>query len=525
MVEQILQDREETIERSEARETQHRSVLESVKEVIFQVDIDGRLCYLNQAWTELTGYSVKESLGRSFLDFVPPEDREKLDKRFQMILDGDPPRAREARCLARDGGTKWVKLHVRPIVDRVPGISGTMSDITEQKRNETALLQAQKLESLGVLAGGIAHDFNNLLVSIMGNADLASRYMEDPVKAKRHLEQVHTAIDRAAELCRQLLAYSGKGRFLIEVLDLNKIVLEMTHLLRVSIGKGVQLTFDLADNLPSIEADPSQIRQAVMNLVINASEAIGDHDGEICIQTGLGPMTSDPKFRAYLSHDHPQNDSVFLRVQDSGCGMDQETLKRIFDPFFTTKFTGRGLGLAAILGIVRSHRGALLVDSDIGRGTTFCVHFPPATTQAAPEKIADAPDSPLRSSGLILLVEDELTVRDLVKEALEIMGFTVLLASNGQEGVNLFQKQPEEILAVLLDLTMPVMGGEQAFQLIQKIRPGTPVILMSGYSEQEAHHILGNPGMAGFMQKPFKLLELSRTLKRVLTTTNQLAAN
>ena len=462
---------------------------------------------------------MDKSLGQPFLNFMLPEDRSGILRRFREITAG---RARtnnlEVRCLTREGGTKWVKVHARSPQGEIRGISGTLTDITEQKRNETALLQAQKLESLGVLAGGIAHDFNNLLVAIMGNADLALQRLHEPDRARHHIQLVSAAIERAAQLCRQLLAYSGKGRFTIEAVDLNALVREMAHLLKVSIGKGVTLEYHLAEALPAIEADATQIRQAVMNLVINASEAIGERDGCIRIETGLGRMESDPTFNTYLSHDLEEGAYVHLRVQDTGCGMDDETLKRIFDPFFTTKFTGRGLGLAAILGIVRSHKGSLLVDSRINRGTTFCLQFPIAAGPVASSAQAEAWDGPLRSQGLVLLVDDEPTVREIVGEALQVMGFTVVEASNGQTGLEAFETRLDEFVAVLLDLTMPVMGGEEAFQRIQRLRPGIPTILMSGYSEQEAMSLMNSPGLAGFLQKPFKLLELSRLLQRVLVT-------
>jgi signal transduction histidine kinase/ActR/RegA family two-component response regulator len=430
----------------------------------------------------------------------------------------------ETRCLTKDGGTRWVKVRTRAPQGELQGVSGTLADITEQKRSEAALLQTQKLESLGVLAGGIAHDFNNLLVAIMGNADLAMQRLhdQDPSRAQHHMRQVSSAIGRAAELCRQLLAYSGKGRFIIETVDLNELVREMAHLLKVSIGKGVSLDYHLAEGLPAIEADPSQIRQAVMNLVINASEAIGDRDGRILIETELGRMESDPKFQSYLSHDLEASVSVHLSVKDNGCGMDDETLKRIFDPFFTTKFTGRGLGLAAILGIVRSHKGSLLVDSRIDEGTTFCIQFPASSRPIAHHAPAKTLEGPLRGHGLVLLVDDEPTVREIVAEALEVMGFKVAEASNGQAGMEAFEARQDEFVAVILDLTMPVMGGEEAFRRIQQLRPGIPTILMSGYSEQEAMNILNRPGLAGFLQKPFKLLDLSRQLQRVLASSEAL---
>jgi PAS domain S-box-containing protein len=518
-MERLIQERTEARIRMEEREAQYRSVLESLKEVVFQLDRKGRWQYLNGAWTHLTGYTVGESIGHPFLDYVLPEDRVNVLRRFREIAHGRfSSEAIEARCLTRNGDTRWVKVHTRRPTGDMTGISGILTDITEQKRSETALLQAQKLESLGVLAGGIAHDFNNLLVAIMGNADLALQHLDEPERARRHMQQVSSAIERAAELCRQLLAYSGKGRFTVENLDLNALVREMVHLLKVSIGKNVELDYHLADRLPAIEADPSQIRQAVMNLVINASEAIGERSGRVHIETGVGHLGTDTQFRTYLSHQVNEGPSIYLKVRDDGCGMDEETLKRIFDPFFTTKFTGRGLGLAAILGIVRSHKGSLLVDSRVDEGTTFCLQFPAAMGPTARTLPLESAEGALRSQGRVLLVDDEPTVREIVGEALEVMGFTVEEAANGQEGLEAFERRKDEFLAVFLDLTMPVMGGEEAFRRIQRLRPGVPIILMSGYSEQEALSLVSSPGLVGFLQKPFKLRDLSRMLQRVLAS-------
>ncbi len=513
----LICEREEARQRLEESEAQYRSLVESVEEVIFRLDLEGRLQFLNQAWTEITGWSLRETLGRSFLDFAPPEDHVNLKRRFRDVVQDLPSRGpRELRCRTADGAIKCLRVHARVMKDGHLGISGTMVDLTKQKRQEAALLQAQKLESLGVLAGSIAHDFNNLLVAIQGNADLAAHYLEDPVRTRRHLDQVQVGIGRAADLCRQLLAYSGRGRFTTEVLDLNALVAEMTHLLKVSIGRDVTLEFDQGPELAFIEADPSQLRQAVMNLVINASEAIGERSGRIRISLSMGSedRIPDAGFHTFLAPDLPPGPSVCLRVEDSGCGMDEETLKRIFDPFFTTKFTGRGLGLAAILGIVQNHQGALRVQSRPGTGTTFCLTFPATAPAATPPPVEE--DFPLRTEGLVLLADDEESVRELLGEALEVMGFTVLQARNGQEAVDLFLEHQGTILAVLLDLTMPVLGGDEVFRRIQKAQPGTPTLLMSGYSEQETRILLGSTGLSGFLQKPFKLIDLSRALKKAL---------
>jgi CheY-like chemotaxis protein len=276
------------------------------------------------------------------------------------------------------------------------------------------------------------------------------------------------------------------------------------------------LEYQFADTLPPIEADPSQIRQAVMNLVINASEAIGDRGGSIRIETGLGDMMNDPTFHSYFSQDTPKGPSVFLRVQDDGCGMDEETLKRIFDPFFTTKCTGRGLGLASILGIVRGHKGSMQVKSRPNHGTTFCLYFPASFKPILNSTPMEDQSVSVRGEGVILVVDDEPSVRKLISETLESLGFTVLQAPNGQKGLALFQENMNKILAVFLDLDMPVMGGEETYKAIQQLQPGTPTILMSGYDEQTTQRLAGLEGIVAIFQKPFHLRRLSNILQSVL---------
>src|SRR5581483_9532889 len=332
---------------------------------------------------------------------------------------------------------------------------------------EEHLRQTQKLESLGVLAGGVAHDFNNLLTGILGNASLALDTTDPGHPNHAALEEVVTAAERAADLTRQLLAYAGKGRFFTRNIDLSDLVRQITNLLRTSIPKTVQLRLHLADALPPMEADVSQIQQIIMNLVINGAEAIGAHPGTVLIQTAI--QNVDEQYITTLApagHPLSPGDYVCLEVHDTGCGMDDDVQARIFDPFFTTKFTGRGLGLSAVLGIVRSHKGALKVYSTPGRGSTFKLLFPVGTGNVI-EAAAGAPRPDVRGSGLILVVDDEATVRATAKLALDRHGYTVLVAENGREAVDIFGRHKGEIRLVLMDLTMPVMGGEEAVRRLK----------------------------------------------------------
>jgi CheY-like chemotaxis protein len=313
-----------------------------------------------------------------------------------------------------------------------------------------------------------------------------------------------------------MLAYSGRGHFVIQKLNLNLLVEEMTQLLRISIAKKVIMKFDLADNLPPIEADATQIRQVLMNLIINASEAIGEKSGVISIRTGV--MRADRAYlsEAYLSPDLPEGDYVYLEVADSGCGMNVATKAKIFDPFFTTKFTGRGLGLAAVLGIVRGHNGVLKVYSEVARGSTFKMLLPCANSGTAELKPPDTSAGNWRGAGTILVVDDEESVRIIAARMLELFGFTVLLAADGRQGVETFRENKDKISAVILDMTMPHLNGEEAFREIRRIRADAKVLLVSGYNEQDATDRFAGKGLDGFLQKPFKPDELRDKLKAIL---------
>ncbi|MEO6994194.1 MAG: response regulator, partial [Lacunisphaera sp.] len=371
---------------------------------------------------------------------------------------------------------------------------------------ERKLQETQKLESLGVLAGGIAHDFNNLLTGILGNASLARMDLSDTSPLLPVLEQIESATHRAADLCKQMLAYSGKGRFVVQQLNLNQLVEDTTHLLNISINKNCVIHYNLAKTLPTIAVDATQIRQIVMNLVINASEAIATRSGVIAISTGVARVDYD--YIATLLHPGEiiPGDYVFLEISDNGSGMEPSTLSKIFDPFFTTKFTGRGLGLAAVLGIIRGHKGALKVYSEVGRGTTFKILLP--CSDATAEKIHSTPpmaEPVWRGQGTVLVVDDEETVRAVTARILETLGFTVVLAPDGRQALEIYRNEPSRFTIVLLDLTMPHMDGEETFRQLRHLNPGVRVVLMSGFNQQEAVSRFTGKGLAGFVQKPFEV--------------------
>jgi PAS domain S-box-containing protein len=378
----------------------------------------------------------------------------------------------------------------------------------ERGRLQAQILHAQKLESLGVLAGGIAHDFNNLLTGILGNADLGLMGVQPGSPTHSCLRAIKTTSERAADLSRQMLAYSGKGSFIIGPIDLNDVVREMGHLLEVSVSKKAVLRYQLASDLPPIVADATQVRQVIMNLITNASDAIGESEGVISISTGVVPCTRADLATSYLDDRLPEGQYVFLTVEDTGTGMDAQTLQRIFDPFFTTKFTGRGLGLAAALGIVRGHKGAVQVESEVGRGTRFRILLPVAGEPARVGEKAEAHASDARQTGTVLLVDDEAAIRDIGARMLEQAGLTVVTAADGLEAVEFLRQHPHEVSCVLLDLSMPHMGGEETFRELRLVRGDIPVVLSSGYSEQEVVSRFAGQGIAGFVQKPYLVAQL-----------------
>ncbi|WP_309672353.1 response regulator [Gemmatimonas sp.] len=385
----------------------------------------------------------------------------------------------------------------------------------ERRKLEAQMLQTQKLESLGVLAGGIAHDFNNLLTGIIGFSDLARLELPHESSTRSYLDEAVNGARRAAELTQQMLAYSGKGKFVVGPVRITGLVEEITRLLEVSISKKCVLRYDLMVDQPPCLADATQLRQVIMNLIINASEAIGDRSGVISLTTGAMWCERDYLAETYLDEGLREGLYLTLEVADTGAGMSPEVRARIFDPFYTTKFTGRGLGLAAVLGIVRGHGGAIRVYSEAGRGTTFKILLPAATDAVMPNAFAAPTGDAWRGSGTVLVVDDEESVRALSRHMLERMGYEVVLAADGREGVAAFKSIADRTPVVLLDLTMPHLDGAATFREMRRIDPDVRVVLMSGYNEQSVTPQFAGKGLEGFVQKPFQYDELQATMKRV----------
>jgi two-component system cell cycle sensor histidine kinase/response regulator CckA len=398
----------------------------------------------------------------------------------------------------------------------------TFSDFTELKRAEherrnldQKIQKAQKLESLSVLAGGIAHDFNNLLVGILGNAGLTLMDLPPESPTRHSVHQIEKAALRAADLIRQMLAYSGRGKIIVQPVNLSGLLQEMQPLLHSAITKKAELRLMLPSDLPVVEVDVGQMRQVIMNLLANASEAIGDNSGVITIRAGVISADRSQLSEKWLLETPLDGAYVFVEVCDTGCGMDEATIGKIFDPFFSTKFAGRGLGLAAVLGIVRGHKGAVKVFSKPGAGATFRVLLP--CLGGAPNVVPVPNQAKQRAKpGKILVVDDEDVVRDVARTILERAGYEVLTARDGLEAVERVRRDGSQLAAVLLDLMMPRMDGEAALGEIRQLRPDLSVVLMSGYTQQNATNQFAGKGLTGFLQKPFLPADLLAVIRKPL---------
>jgi PAS domain S-box-containing protein len=492
--------------------------------IVAVTDAQGRITYVNDKFCAISQYSREELLGQDHrIINSGHHPRIFMTQLWKTILAGRVWKG-EIKNRAKDGSYYWVDTTIVPFIGadgRPEQFVAIRADITLRKEAEDALRQSQKLESLGVLAGGIAHDFNNLLTTILGNANLGSMHLPPESSALPYLGQIEQATLRAADLTRQLLAYAGKGRLQVIDVDLNRPVVEMTQLLTVSISKKAVVRYDLASELPRISADPSQMQQLVMNLVTNASEAIGEEvSGLITVRTGVQAVDEATNVGLLPALPLSPGNYVTLEVSDTGCGMTLEVRERIFDPFFTTKFTGRGLGLSAMLGILRSHHGSLKVYSELGRGSVFKLFFP-AHAQGRDERSSRTVGAEWQGQGVLLVVDDEPAARTVARGLAEAFGFQVLEAADGQEALGLFELRHRELAAVLMDLTMPHLDGRRAFLRMHEIDPTVPVVMTSGYSEEDVVADFLDRGLAGFLAKPYQSGQFLAVLKQAIGASAQ----
>jgi PAS domain S-box-containing protein len=495
------------------------AIVDSSEDAIISKDLNGVIATWNAAAERVYGYPASEVIGQPMTIVLPPDRSTEESDILARIRRGERVEHFETKRVRKDGTLIDVSLTISPVRDKhgqVIGASHIARDITQQKKFERHFQQSQRMEGLGVLAGGIAHDFNNLLTGIIANATLIAEMLPPSSAAQPLIADLSLTGHRLSDLTKQLLNYAGKSTFVKKPFQLSTMVREITGLIRAAISRDVDVRLELSDSLPETEGDPTQIQQVVMNLIINAAEAADKERAWVVARTYKQEF-DEHAVRTLLTPDEVVPGSyVCLEVEDNGKGMDAATQLRIFDPFFTTKIKGRGLGLASVLGIVRGHGGAIKVYSEPGRGTSIRVFLPVAPATSA-EEIVAAPAS-LKGEGTILVVDDEEIVRKIAGLTLERYSYSVLLAEDGEHGVEVFRRHKGEIAAVLLDLMMPRLGGEQAFFQLRQLDPNVKVIISSGYSDTEALSRFERLPIAGFLRKPFTSTQLAQVVKEAIAS-------
>lgn len=507
-------------------EQEYRTIIQTTMDGFLAFNNEGRILDVNDACCAKTGYTREELLNMSVQDLNAVDTPEETAARLRKIEEQGFDRF-ETRLRRKDGdiidAEISVNLSAPGVYDR---ICAFIRNITERKRREqerrdfeAQIQYTQRLESLGVLAGGIAHDFNNILQIIMGNIDMLETDISATSPSHKYIEQLRKSVDRASSLTHQMLAYSGRRNVALDAIDMGAVVHETVQFVQASLSKKVMLQIDLAEDLPFIEADAAQIEQVVMNLVLNAAESLDEErGGMVMVSTLLLHCSRDYLKKSRALYKAPEGHYVCLQVVDTGCGMSKETMKKLFEPFYTTKFPGRGLGMAAVLGIMSSHKGAIIVQSSPGKGTTVRALFPASTSTAAPvtEATFEAPIAMPREAYTVLLVDDEPELRAVGLAMLKQLGYTGLAATDGLQAIEIFKEEHENIDCVLLDLSMPHMDGIQTHRALRRIKADVPIILMSGYAEQDIEARLSGDDVTAFLAKPYNAYALAKTLERVL---------
>lgn len=507
-----------------ATTTQLRTILDSEPECVKIVSADGQLEDMNAAGLAMIEADSLEAVrGCSVYSLVTEEYRDAFIELNRRVIAGEPGTL-QFRLKGLRGGERWVDTSAVPLADPDSGTIRHLAitrDITakkaaeeEQARLEGQFRQTQKLESIGIMAGGIAHDFNNLLQVIIGNSEIALDEFGENDRARSAIEVSQFAAIEAAKLCDQMLTYAGRSRPAIQSIHLPNLVGSIINLLGVSRSKKAEFELDVDDTVDTIEGDDAQLSQVVMNLVTNASEAIGDEPGRVVVSIRTVDVPADVTDDRWVGSPPPPGRYVSLDVSDSGSGMDAETQERMFDPFFTTKFAGRGLGLSATLGIIQSHSGFIQVASDAGRGTHITVLFPVASS-ARPQKPASV-EHPAVFDQTVLLVDDEAVVRNVGRSLLEKLGCHVVPAAAGEQAVSYFAEHADTIDVVLLDVTMPGMDGNETCAELRRIRPDVSIIFCSGYAEDAVQQGADSAGYTGFLHKPYRLEDLAAALREAI---------
>jgi PAS domain S-box-containing protein len=512
------------IEEKNEHEAHLRNIIKMTPAGYFRLDTDERFVDVNDAWLHMHGYSSPEEVVGKHFSLVQVDSGSKSAlKHLAELKRGLAIPLGEFSSRRKDGSVGHHKFSAHPVVHvgRIVGFEWFIIDISDRIRVEEEKLlierqlqQSQKLESLGVLAGGIAHDFNNILAVIMCYCDLAK---QKPQMAGEFMPEIEKAVDRAAGLCRQMLAYAGKTQFVQSNVDVTALVDDIIIMLKSTLPQNAAIKPYLTGDLPCIEGDASQLRQIVMNLIINASEAIGEAQGEIVVSLTKTAVIAGQSDKDHLGKIIPAGLYLCLEVSDNGCGMDDGTKQRIFEPFYTTKFVGRGLGMSAVLGIITSHKGALQFSSHLGQGTTFKVYFPVHISESAEIELPQqATPSSWQGTGTILLVEDEPQLVTVAKALLETLGFSVIIASNGIEAIEQYRKNAAEIRLVVTDIGMPLMDGYELTSELKKLDPALPIIVSSGFGDTIVSSRATPGDIAGLISKPYSFEQLRDVLKGVV---------
>ena len=518
----------------EESETRRDAIAQVSWDMISEIDRDGRPTYMSPGCEDVLGFTVEETMDFGAWSLVHPDDEARLVSEIAEEFEANdkglrPERSRnrsplECRLRHRDGHWVWLETLGIPYTraDGEVRYAAVSRDVTERRaaeetrrKLEESLQRSQKLESLGVLAGGIAHDFNNLLTPILGAARLGLEDLPPDSPVRERLHKIQQAAGRAAALTSQMLSYAGQSPLRVERIDLSALVEEMQALVSSSVAGKTTFDLQLQRDLPTIEVEAAQISQVVMNLVTNAAESQSDGAGKVTVRTGVVDLDTPPA-DALFADTMETGQHVYLEISDAGAGMDEETRARIFDPFFTTKFAGRGLGLAAVAGIVRAHRGAIEVESEVGRGTCFRVLLPTVSGEVPQPHPEPTPIKGWRTTGTALVVDDDEGVRELAEDVLRRAGMTVLTAGDGHEGVKLFNLHADRIRVVLLDRTMPTLSGSDTFDAIRATKPDAKIVLVSGYSEERVAEELATRNPSGFLKKPFMPEALLARVREVL---------
>ncbi len=509
------------------RELRFRALTEKVQDLVLILSRYGKCLYASPSLQRF-GYSVDELLNTQIDKIVDRQDHRKAVNKLRAVefQDNESIYIDELKVLCKNGDIRTIEGVMTILLDQ-PGVNGIVfngRDITRRKleaeakrKLEQQMQHTQKLESLGILAGGIAHDFNNLLVAVLGNADMVLSELDANSLMYENVKEIEKAAFRAADLCKQMLAYSGRGNFIIDDLNLTTVLRDMVQMLEASRSKKAIINLNLTESIPNIHADITQVRQVILNLLTNASDALEDREGVVILSTGYHFFDSKFIEGNAAGNKLKAGKYIFLEVQDTGCGMDSTTVSKLFDPFFTTKFTGRGLGLSAVLGIMRGHKGGIIVESTPGQGSTFTVLFPPAPGPGIKTQEYIVKKNKLKQGeGTILVADDEQIVRDMARKILSRKGYSIIEAINGDEAIDLVHKNHADLCCILLDMTMPKMDGKQVIRKIRKYTRSIPVILTSGFSEMEISLHFAGEKIAGFLQKPFTVDALSQLIDQVV---------